>query len=232
MGTAERKRLFESIVRLRRAEREAPQSRDLVAVRADLERELGETVSRSLAAQLLGVSHTALNRWVDAGDVPVVVTRDGRRAVPVAALVDLYEAVARERASGRRRRHALEPIMVESRAKARAMRPGELIASDESSAGPHRSAELRSLAYHGAVAKRLRRPMADDALHLIWQWRDSGRIDRRYADRWEEVLRGPLPEIRKLLTSDSQAAADLRQNSPFAGLLSEPERRKILAEIG
>jgi hypothetical protein len=30
---------------------------------------------------------------------------------------------------------------------------------------------------------------------------------------------------------DSQGARDLRQNSLFAGLLSEPERRKILEEI-
>lgn len=231
MGTAERKRLFESIVRLRRAEREAPQSRDVVAVRADLERELGETVSRSLAAQLLGVSHTALNRWIDAGDVPIVVTRDGRRAVPVAALVDLYEAVARERASGRPRRHTLEPIMLEARARARDIEPLELVDLGDGDLDSHRAPELRSLAYHRALAKRLRRPMVDDALHRIWQWRDAGKIDRRYAEEWEEILRGPLSEIRKVLESDSQAARDLRQNSPFAGLLSEPERRKILAEI-
>jgi hypothetical protein len=232
MGPTERKQLFENIVRLRRAEREAPDNRELVAVRTDLERALGETVSRSLAAQLLGVSHTALNRWIAAGDVPIVVTREGRRAVPVAALVDLYEAVERERTSGRRRRHTLEPVMVEGRNRADKIRPRELVseeAGEESDA--RRATELRNLAYHRALARRLRRPIADDALHLVWQWRDTGKIDPRYAEAWEEVLRKPIPEIRKVLRDDSQLARDLRQNSPFAGLLSEPERLKILTEI-
>jgi hypothetical protein len=31
--------------------------------------------------------------------------------------------------------------------------------------------------------------------------------------------------------SDDAHADDLRQNSPFAGLLTEPERRRILEEI-
>lgn len=79
MGVIERKtRLFNNIVRLRCAEREAPKSRDIVTVRAALEEELGETVSRRLAARLLGVSHTALARWVHAGDLPVVFSSAGR----------------------------------------------------------------------------------------------------------------------------------------------------------
>lgn len=73
--------------------------------------------------------------------------------------------------------------------------------------------------------------MVDEARHLIWQWRDEGRIDPRYAKRWEKVLSRPIPEIRKTIGEDSQRGRDLRQNSPFAGMLSEPERRKILAEI-
>lgn len=231
MSSAGRKQLFENIVRLRRAERELPESRDLVLVRASLERELGEAVSRSLAAQLLGVSHTALNRWISAGDVPVVVDRDGRRAVPVPALIDLHEAVARERAAGHRTRHTLEPTMMRARARARALRPRELVAVDEVSRDSHRGAELRSLAYHRALAKHLNRLVVDEARHLIWEWRDSGKIDARYADQWEAVLRKPVSEIRATLAEDSQAASDLRQNSPFAGMLSEPERRKILAEV-
>lgn len=232
MGPTERKKLFENIVRLRRAEREAPDSRDIVAVRTDLEHKLGETVPRSFAAQLLGVSHTGLERWIKAGDVPVVVSRDGRKGVPVAALVDLYEAVRGERESGRRQLHTLEPIMTQGRDRARTMQPRELVPGDSNGVDGHRVPELRSLAYHRALARRLRRPMVDDALHLIWQWRDTGKIDPRYAEQWEGVLRQPISEIRKVLREDSPFARDLRQNSPFAGLLTEPERRKIIAEIG
>jgi hypothetical protein len=116
MTKTERKKwLFQQIVRLRRAEREAPKSRDIVAVRTELETELGGTLSPSLAAALLGVSHTALRKWIASGDVPLVVNSRGRREVPVGAVVDLYESVRAERESGRRRRHMLEPSMTEAR---------------------------------------------------------------------------------------------------------------------
>lgn len=231
VGLEARKQLFENIVRLRRAERESPNSRDVGAVRMDLERQLGETVSRSMAAQLLGVSHTALNRWTEAGDLPIVLTPERRRAVPVSALVDLHEAVTRERASGRRRRHTLEPVMMKGRSRAQNLRPQELVDEEGGDVDAHRAPELRSLAYHRAVARRLRRSMADEALHLIHHWRDTRKIDPHYAEKWEQVLGKSLPEIRKVLREDSQFARDLRQNSPFAGLLSEPERRRIVAEI-
>jgi len=230
MSVDRKQQLFEDIVRLRRAEREVPENRDLVAVRSRLERELGSSVSRTLAGRLLGMSHTAVNRWIKSGDIPTVVSRSGRHEVPVPALVDLYEAVERERALGKRRRHTLEPTLTSSRHRARRLQPRELVSQD-SGAGGHRPAELRSLAYHRALAKRLRRADVDDALHLIWQWSDSGSIDARYATAWEQVLRSPLPEIRRIITEDSQRGRDLRQTSPFAGVLSEPERRRILTEI-
>jgi hypothetical protein len=225
-----KQRLFQNIARLRRAERDAPRSREIVAVRTALEEELGETVSRRLAARLLGVSHTALNRWVEAGDLPLVPTPDGRRQVPVTALLDLYEAVNREREAGRRNRHLLEPSMSEGRRRAEQLRPEALVPGDGDATG-HRRPERRSLAYHRALAKRLRRPMLDDALHLIWKWRDQGRIDPRYAAAWEDVLRRPVAEVRRIISADDQRGRDLRQNSPFAGMLSEPERRKILDEV-
>jgi prephenate dehydrogenase len=45
------------------------------------------------------------------------------------------------------------------------------------------------------------------------------------------VLALPVPEIKRAISEDTPEAADLRQNSPFAGLLSEPERRRIVDEI-
>jgi len=226
--TDRKRELFDDVVRLRRAERELPDNSDLVAVRSRLESELGGTVSRALAARILGLSHTAVNRWVHSGDVPLVVTPAGRSEVPVSALVEIYEGVQEQRLSGRR--HTLEPVLLEGRDRASQLRPRELVAN-ESGGGGHRTAELRSLAYHRAVAKRLRRSTVDAALHLVWQWRDAGKIDPRYATAWEELLRRPLGEIKRAIGEDSERARDLRQNSPFAGTLSEPERRRILSEI-
>jgi hypothetical protein len=227
MGVVERKQeLFENIVRLRRAGRRAPGSRDIAAVRVSLERELGETVSRRLAARVLGVSHTALERWTKAGDLPVIYSAKGRLEVPVPALLDLHEAVHAGRASSPR--YPLKPTMVRHRDAARQLsihRP-----RDRGSA-EHDRARARSLAYHHAVASRLRKPMVEEARHVLFRWREQGRIDTHYADRWEQLLERPLPEIRHALVQENQQADDLRQNSPFAGVLSEPERRRIVHEV-
>jgi hypothetical protein len=219
--------LLANIIRLRQAERQAPHVREIVAVRADLERELGDTVSQRLAASTLGVSHTALARWIKSGDLPVVPTATGRRQVPIGALVDLYDRVIDERREGHQ--HVLEPSMRAAERRAQRMRPEELVGPADGDA--HDRAQRRSLAYHRAVAQQLRRPMVDDALHLIWKWREQGKIDERYAQRWEQILIRPVPEVRRAISQQSSEADDLRQNSPFAGMLSEPERRRIMNAV-
>jgi hypothetical protein len=228
MGVVDRKQgLFENILRLRRAGRAAPGNRDIAAVRIALERELGETVSRRFAARVLGVSHTALDRWIKAGDLPVVYSPQGRVEVPVPALLDLYEAVESDRDGGARR-YPLTPTMARQRDAARRLRLGKPAAGRDRN---HDRARARSLAYHRAVAKRLRKPMVDEARHVLFRWRDQGRIDQRYVDRWEQVLSRPVSEIRQALVDDSQEGDDLRQNSPFPGMLSEPERQRIVREV-
>ncbi len=229
----ERQELFKNIARLRRAERKLPGDRDVSAVRVDLERSLGETVAPAFAARALGVSHTALSRWIERGEVPSVVAPNGRRAVPVASLVSLYEAVERERARGSR--HALEAVFRADRERARNLRPARLVDALDAGGDPHLAAELRNRVVHGEIAyghPGLNRAIADEALALIRRWRSLGRIADRYADAWEETLERPIADIRKVLLADTQWGRDLRQNSPFAGLLSEAERRRILEEVG
>jgi len=228
MGVLDRKQeLFENIVRLRRAGRQAPGSSDISAVRATLERELGEAVSRRLAARVLGVSHTALERWMKTGDLQVVYSARGRFEIPVPALLDLYESVEAERAEGPRR-YVLAPTMARQREAARRLR------TDRSAQGEtaHDPARARSRAYHRAIAERLRKPMVEEARHVLFRWRRQGRIDERYALTWEQLLQQPIAEIRRALVAESPDADDLRQNSPFAGVLSEPERRRIVYEVG
>jgi hypothetical protein len=226
----ERERILENIARLRRAEKEKPGG-DIAIVREDLEAQLGGTVARSMSASLLGVSHTALNNWIAAGDVPVVITERGRKEVPIPALLELWERVVEERKSGRRKLHLLEPVMAESRRRAERMRPRATIGSARHRSDPHRTPELRSLAYHRTLAPRLRRPMIDEAQRKLRRWREDGRIDPHYAQLWEDVFAMPMTEIRKAITADDPRGRDLRQNSPLAGLLSEPERRKILETV-
>src|ERR1700742_1359261 len=119
MAAERKRRLFEDVLRLRRAERAAPRLRDIVTVRARLEEELGDTVSQRLAAELVGVSQTGLRRWVDRGDVPLVYAPSGRLEVPLPVVLRLREAVDAERAHGGRRRHLLEPTLREAHAPRR-----------------------------------------------------------------------------------------------------------------
>ena len=230
MGIEERKKILENIARLRRAEKKAP-SGDIATVREDLESQLGGTVSRSLSASLLGVSHTALNNWIAAGDVPVVISERGRKEVPISTLLELQDRVAEERKSGRRKLHTLEPIMVEARERAERMRPMAGLVSSRRRSDAHQTAELRSLVYHRAIAPRLRRPMIDEAQRRLRRWAADERIHPRYVQLWEDVFMMPMAEIRRAITADDERGRDLRQNSPLAGLLSEPERRKILKTV-
>jgi hypothetical protein len=219
--------LFEHILRLRRVERRHARDEDLAAVRAALEHQLGDTVSLRLAGRILGVSHTALRRWVDAGDLPRVINARGREEIPVGALIELRESVDGTRAAGSRSRHVLEPALLAGRERAQRLDAADV---DEPThdPDPHRRAQRRSLAYHRIVARRLGRSTADEALYTVRKWRNQGRLQPAYADRWEALLQRPLAEIRDAITEDSPDADDLRQTSPFAGVLSEPERHRLI----
>lgn len=59
-------------------------------------------------------------------------------------------------------------------------------------------------------------------LHLSILWRAS------VADHEMFEAEGPIDELLAILVSPSPKSRELRQNSPFAGLLSETERAKLL----
>lgn len=224
MNRRDRERTLQNITRLKRVERSSP-SPEIAAVREDLESQLEGTVPRSTAARLLGVSHTALNNWIASGDIPVVFSKQGRKEVPISFLVKLQEQVEEQPGPSPRKLHALEPIMIEARRHAERMRPLPAVAgSDE----PHRTSELRGLAYHRALAPRLRRSMVDEAQRKLRRWQLEGKVSPRRAQAWEDVFALPMADIRKAITADDERGRDLRQSSPLAGLLSEPERRKAL----
>jgi hypothetical protein len=213
----EQEELVRDVARIRRAHRRHPDDADLAAVRLDLERAAGPTIGRAATARLLGVSQTALDRWIAAGDVPAVLSPAGRREVPVAVVADVLDGLA-ERPPGDR--HPLAAVL-------HARRGGGPRRANDAAPG-HRAAEERALAYHRAVARRLDEATVTDALLRLRRWREEGRIHPRYADRWERLLSGPRGRLRTALLADDDEAAALRQSSPFAGTLSEPERRRVL----
>jgi hypothetical protein len=231
-AVAEKERLVRNVVRLQRAERKSPDRDEIAAVRMDLEHAIGPTVTRAMAARLLGVSQTALDRWIASGDIPVVVSRTGRREVPLHALAELVEAVDERRHSDKNP-HPLADLMHERRLRAQRLE-AKALAPDlrrRQREGGHRDAELRSLTYHRVVAQRLDRRILQKARDRLAQWRSEGRIAPRYALAWERILSKSSPQIARLIGEDSQRMKDLRQSSPFAGVLSEPERRVVLGML-
>lgn len=231
-AVAEKELFVRDVVRLKRAERSSPARDEIAIVRRDLERAIGPTVTRAMAARLLGVSQPALDRWIASGDVPVVIAHGGRREVPLHALVELVEAVD-EREQSDRKAHPLALLMNERRADAQSSDMKSIV-HDLCPSGyehGHRDAELRGLAYHRVVARRLDRRIVQAARDRLQGWRAEGRIDPGYAREWEQVLAESPARIARLIAGDSQRMRDLRQSSPFAGVLSEPERRALYAAL-
>lgn len=225
-------KLVDDIIRLRRVERIPAAAGDVRPVRRDLEGRLGPTLSRSRAARILGVSQTALDRWVEAGQVPVVVTPAGRREVPRQFVVELREGIDVLLAEGRHRHPLAAALSVrrEAAAKVGGVAPSSPPRRARPATG-HRTAERRARAYHAVVADRLNGAMIDEARARIEQLAADGHLDPRYADRWRELLSRPRDEIARAIAADTQAARDLRQNSPFAGVLNEQERRRIIEAV-
>lgn len=56
----------------------------------------------------------------------------------------------------------------------------------------------------------------------------AGTMAERWLDRWRLTLNSGLDHVLTVLVSDAPEAAELRQNSPFTGILSEEERQRVL----
>lgn len=97
------RRLLEAGLAIRRAQRDVADERARLQLRRAelrLREELGGAVPKSVAARLLGVSTTGLERWIDSGNIPVVQRPGGREEVAAEALLDLAGEVALLREEG------------------------------------------------------------------------------------------------------------------------------------
>lgn len=99
--------LLSNTVELRRAMRETRERsvrRKLRSVEFSLRQLLGPSVPKTRAAQALGVSVTALDRWIDRGVLPVVARKGSSRLeVETGPLLELLDQVTLLRAQGLRR---------------------------------------------------------------------------------------------------------------------------------
>jgi hypothetical protein len=97
------RRLVEAGLAVRRARSDIRDGRVRMRLRraeALVRAELDGAVPKSVAARLLSVSTAGLERWIDAGKLPVVRRPGGREEVAAEALLDVGEEVVRLREDG------------------------------------------------------------------------------------------------------------------------------------
>jgi hypothetical protein len=99
--------------------------------------------------------------------------------------------------------------------------------------GLHAVAEDRSIELHRAVAERLRSDpsLVERARDRVARWLREGTVARPYAEAWQAELSRPLPELTDFLVDPGERARQMRQASPFAGVLSPRERWGILRRM-
>lgn len=94
----------------------------------------------------------------------------------------------------------------------------------------HRLLEARSLAMHAVVAQKIERDpkLLDIPRNNLKRWRARWEKEApAWYDRWCAIMERPWPEIAAVITEPSEESARLRQSSPFAGVLSVEERKRI-----
>lgn len=102
--------------------------------------------------------------------------------------------------------------------------------------GTHRFLDEFALAYHRAVAERLRECPADVLAHArrnLDRWMRGGAFgpgEMSSLEEWLEILDGSgVDRLIEIITEDSEEGQRLRQSSPFAGAIPPDERLEILA---
>ncbi|MFN2570752.1 MAG: helix-turn-helix domain-containing protein [Gemmatimonadales bacterium] len=96
--------------------------------------------------------------------------------------------------------------------------------------------QLRSLWLSHAVAGRLvedpQGVLARARNNLAHMFAGSARGSAKiWLQKWQQLLDGPVEGVLEALTSRSPMSRELRQNSPFAGVLTEAQRRTALSEF-
>jgi hypothetical protein len=120
------------------------------------------------------------------------------------------------------------------RRKAAGLKPVVSWVSHEAAVRPgyssHRLLEARSLAMHAVIAEKIERDpsLLNVPRNNLKRW--SARWDSEapaWYEEWCGIMSRPWPEIAALITEPNEGGARLRQSSPFAGVLSAEERKRI-----
>jgi hypothetical protein len=94
----------------------------------------------------------------------------------------------------------------------------------------HRRLDLRSLAMHTLIARKLARSpgLLAIARENLRRWGERWGDDTPvWLEEWQAIVKRPWREVAAFITEMSPRATRLRQSSPFAGVLTPQERKRI-----
>jgi hypothetical protein len=103
-------------------------------------------------------------------------------------------------------------------------------APDQSTYSSHRLLDIRSLAMHALIARKIERDpsVLDIARRNIERWRARWKdAPPAWLEEWHELLNQSWQTVAAFITQPDERATRLRQSSPFAGVLSNQERWRI-----
>ncbi len=98
---------------------------------------------------------------------------------------------------------------------------------------PHQLAEERSIELHREVARRLRVDdrVLDATRARVAAWLESGDVPELYARRWQRILDLPIEDLCAFLVDPGELARELRQVTPFAGVVDPRTRWRIWRDV-
>jgi hypothetical protein len=98
----------------------------------------------------------------------------------------------------------------------------------------HRMADVRSLALHREIARRLRAQpsLLNGVRERVRAWGADASVSHHYVSAWSQLLDGPSEALFATLERDDETATALRQASPFLGILDARQRWQIWRRAG
>jgi hypothetical protein len=95
----------------------------------------------------------------------------------------------------------------------------------------HDLAAERSLAYHREIALRMVRDpdILQKARDRVRDWMTQT-PERPFVQRWSRILQGTTDSVAAFIVDRSEFAQEMRQSTPFAGVLKPRERWRIWRE--
>jgi transcriptional regulator with XRE-family HTH domain len=94
--------------------------------------------------------------------------------------------------------------------------------------------DRRSLALHAAIAEHLRAEpehVLSKARASLARMRSQNPGARQLLDEWKVLLRRPVSALLPILVDAEPWARELRQVTPFTGILSAKERKEVLHDF-